>query len=589
MATIAELMVRVGVLDDVESGMAGAAQSISRGADKMVTAGTNMSKKVTLPIVAAGAGLFALAGAQEDAEAKMSSSFESMGAAAWTTTDALKAQASAIQEMSTFGDESILEFQSVLLTFGNVTGDVFEDATRLGADMSAKLGTDLQGSAIQLGKALNDPVAGVSALSRVGVSFTADQKDMIKSMVDAGDTAGAQAVILGELEKQFGGTAEAMSKTGTGQAKQAMNALGDAGEQIGAVVIPMVVELAKHLKELAGWFQKLSPETKEWIVRIGALVAAIGPALLIGGKLIKSFMAIGKAFKALSLIMSANPWLLLIAAVVALVVIVVKNWDKIVEFLKGVWDWIVQAAGAVWDWLKGAFEAGIQFLEDVFVGGWGKIVAFLEGVWTWIKNTASSVWTWIKDVFKKGLDFVKNLFLNWTGPGLIIKHWDKIKEAATKVGQWIKDKFNAVVDFFKGLPRRITSAVSGMWDGIKTAFRAAVNWLIQKWNSFSLGIGPLTIPSWIPGIGGKTISFKLNTPNIPLLHDGGIFQAPPGQREGLALLEDGERVISARDTRRGMSAGDGPTIYVGNVYGWDDFVRKVRDAGVDINRLGLNG
>jgi len=541
-ATIAELMVRVGVLDDVQDGMAGAAASISRGADRMVSAGQTMTRKATLPIAAAGTALFALAGAQEDAEVRMSSSFESMGAAAWTTTDALKAQASAFQEVSTFGDEAILDFQSVMLTFGNVTGDVFTDATQLGLDMSAKLGTDLQSTAIQLGKALNDPAKGLSALSRVGVSFTEDQEEMVKAMTEAGDIAGAQAIILGELEKQFGGTAEAMAQTGTGQAKQAMNALGDAGEQLGAVVIPMVSQLAGWLKQLATWFQNLDPATKEWIVRIGALVAAIGPALIIGGKLIQAFMAIGRAFKVLTAIMSANPWLLLIAAVVALVVIIVRNWDEIVAFLKGVWDWI--------------------------------------------KDTAAAVWEWLKDVFRKGLEFVKNLFLNWTAVGLIIKHWDKIKEAATAVGEWIKEKFNAVVDFFKGIPRRISEAVRGMWDGIKDAFRGAVNWLITKWNNLSLGIGPCTIPSWIPGIGGKTISFKLNTPNIPTLHDGGIYRAPPGQREGLALLEDGERVISARDSRAGM--GGGPQITIGNVYGWDDFVRKVRDAGVDIERLGLS-
>ncbi len=583
MATIAELMVRVGVLDDVQEGMAGAAQSISRGADKMVKTGGAMTRKVTMPLAAAGAGLFALAGAQEDAEVKMTSSFDSMGAAAWTTTDALKEQASAFQELSTFGDESILEMQSVLLTFGNVTDDVFTDATRLGLDMSAKLGTDLQSSAIQLGKALNDPVKGVTALTRVGVSFTEEQIDMIKSMSDAGDTAGAQALILGELEKQFGGTAEAMAQTGTGKAKQAMNALGDAGEQIGAIVIPMVSKLAEWLKKLAGWFQNLSPEAKEWIVRLGAVAAAVGPVLLVGGKLIKGFMAVGKAFKALNLIMMANPWALLIAAVVALVVVIVKNWDKIVEFLQGVWDWIKEAAGNVWEWLKEAVGKALEFIKDLFLNWTGPGLVIKH--WDSIKAAAKAVWDWIKDFVGKALDFVKNLFLNWTAPGLIIKHWDSIKEAATAVGEWIKDKFNAVVEFFKGIPGRISRAVSGMWDGIKTAFKAAVNWLIGKWNNLSLGIGPLTIPSWIPGIGGRTIDFRLNTPNIPYLHDGGIYRAPPGQTEGLAMLEDGERVIPADGARQGA----GTQITIGNVYGWDDFVRKVREAGVDIQRLGLTG
>jgi hypothetical protein len=74
-----------------------------------------------------------------------------------------------------------------------------------------RLGTDLKGSAVQLGKALNDPIAGVGALSRVGVTFTETQKDMIKTMVEAGNVAGAQTLILDELGKEFGGSAKALA------------------------------------------------------------------------------------------------------------------------------------------------------------------------------------------------------------------------------------------------------------------------------------------------------------------------------------------------------------------------------------------
>jgi hypothetical protein len=498
---------------------------------------------VTLPILAAGAGLFALAGAQEEADAKLKSSYDSMAAAGWTTLDELKAQASAFQEVTTFGDESILEFQSVLLTFGKVTGDVFTDATRLGLDMSAKLGTDLQGTAIQLGKALNDPVQGISALSRVGVSFTEDQKDMVRQMAKTGDTAGAQALILGELEKQFGGTAEAMALTGTGQAKQAMNALGDAGESIGKFLLPVVSKLAGFLKDLSERFQKLSPGAKEWVVRIGAIAAAVGPLLLItgkfassiseGGKLFNGIAALKKGFLGLQKLFMANPWVLLIAAVVALVVLIVKNWDEITGFLKGVWKWI--------------------------------------------QDTVAAVGQWFKDKFSAAVEFVKNLFLNFTGPGLLIKHWDAIKTGISNVVGFFREKWDAAIAFFKELPAKIGRAASGMWDGIKTAFKSAINWLIDKWNNFEIKIGGFKLPAWLGG--GTAPSFTFNTPNIPRLHDGGVYRAPNG-REGLAMLEDGERV-----TPRGGRMG--PTITIGNVYGFDDFVAKVREAGVDINRLGL--
>ena len=132
--------------------------------------------------------------------------------------------------------------QAVLLTFTNIRGDRFEQATTAILDMSSALGTSLQSAAIQVGKALNDPLKGVSALAEAGIQFTDQQKAQIKAMVETGDVAGAQAIILKELETQFGGVAEAMAKTPAGQWAQAMNALGDALEHVGQVLTPYVLQ-----------------------------------------------------------------------------------------------------------------------------------------------------------------------------------------------------------------------------------------------------------------------------------------------------------------------------------------------------------
>lgn len=499
--------------------------------DKMSGVGRGLSLGVTLPIVALGTKMFMLAGEAEELQAKLVSSFDSMGAAAWTSVDALNANAAALQSLTTFDDEAITDFQSVMLTFGNVTGDVFTDATRLGLDMSAKLGTDLQSTAIQLGKALNDPVKGITALTRAGVSFSAEQKEQIKAMSAAGDMAGAQAVIMGELERQFGGTAEAMALTGQGQAKQAMNALSNLGESFGTVLIPVVAKLAGWLTTMAEKFQNLSPGMREAIVIFAAIVAAVGPLLLILGKFATTYAALAPLLAPHSAaILAAMPWVALGVALIALVVIIVKNWDTIVAFLKKVWDWI--------------------------------------------KNAATAVGKWIADAFMKAVEFVKNLFLNFTPLGLIIKHFDKIKELATGVGQWIKDKFNAVVDFFRAMPQRITSAVSGLWDGLKNAFRNAVNWIIDKWNNFKLQI---KLPSLL---GGGTIG--LDTPNIPRLHSGGVFRAPTAGGEGLAILKDRETVL-----KPGARAGGGIQLIIeGPIYGFDEFETRVTEAIVKARRRG---
>lgn len=109
--------------------------------------------------------------------------------------------------------------------------------------------------------------------------------------------------------------------------------------------------------------------------------------------------------------------------------------------------------------------------------------------------------------------------------------WDWLKGKVTTVRNWITDNWNRSMTFLQGLPGRARSAFSGMFDGVKSAFRSALNWVIARWNNFS-----------IPGIGTPfgTIG-GFNTPDIPMFHQGGTMPGAPGT-EGLALLQAGEKV-----------------------------------------------
>lgn len=148
-------------------------------------------------------------------------------------------------------DEVIASGQNLLLTFTKVRNefgkgnDVFDRATALGLDMAKALGTDAKGAALQLGKALNDPVTGITALRRAGVSFTDQQRDQIKTMVEAGDLLGAQKLILSELEVQFGGSAEAVAK-GTDRMRVAW---GNFREDLGTLLLPVVDKVSNALAD----------------------------------------------------------------------------------------------------------------------------------------------------------------------------------------------------------------------------------------------------------------------------------------------------------------------------------------------------
>lgn len=151
--------------------------------------------------------------AQEAALAQLNATLTSTQGAAGKTAEELVKTAASLQQLTRYGDESIIQMQSLLLTFKEIKGDNFDRTTRAVLDMATAMKQDLKSAAIQLGKALNDPAANLGALSRAGVTFSESQKETIKQMQAVGDLAGAQTLILKELESQFGGAAEAARGT----------------------------------------------------------------------------------------------------------------------------------------------------------------------------------------------------------------------------------------------------------------------------------------------------------------------------------------------------------------------------------------
>jgi hypothetical protein len=186
---------------------------------------------------------------QEEAIARLEQTLRSTRFAAKVTSKELQGFASQLQRLTGIGDETILAMQGILLTFTQIRGQVFKDATQAILDVSVAMGQDLQQTAIQVGKALNDPILGVSALSRVGIQFTNVQKEQIKQFARGGEMAKAQAIILEELQVQFGGTAANLDKT-TFQVRRLQAAFGDFLETGGGKLRPIVEFLSEQLADL---------------------------------------------------------------------------------------------------------------------------------------------------------------------------------------------------------------------------------------------------------------------------------------------------------------------------------------------------
>lgn len=157
---------------------------------------------------------------------------------------------SATSGKSIFSDDAILGSENVLATFTEIKGTSFTGATQAVLDISQAMGTDLQSSAVQVGKALNDPIAGISALSRVGVAFSDDQKAMIKTMVETGDVAGAQQIILNELGKEFGGSAAAAVDTFAGQQIVLAEQFKNVQQSLGEALMPILMRFGSFAQEV---------------------------------------------------------------------------------------------------------------------------------------------------------------------------------------------------------------------------------------------------------------------------------------------------------------------------------------------------
>lgn len=276
----------------------------------------NLGKQIGAGMTVAGGAIVAglghavkAAAESEQALAQLDAVLKSTGGAAGVTREAAIALASEMQRLTTFSDEEVLSAENLLLTFTKIGKDVFPQATETVLNMSTALGQDLKSSSIQLGKALQDPVLGMTALRRVGVNFTKDQVEMVKQMVKNGETMKAQKFILAELAAEFGGSARKQTETFTGKLKQLWNQFNDVEETIGAALIPVLQELANRIipivQQIADWAAKNKEAFANITLLVGAvgvLFVTLGPFLVVLPGIVSLFTALWTAGSALAVL-----------------------------------------------------------------------------------------------------------------------------------------------------------------------------------------------------------------------------------------------------------------------------------------------
>ncbi len=219
-----------------------------------------------------------LSSRQEKAEKKLSSALKSTGHSAGLTHKQLTLMASGLQSVTNVGDEALIETQALLLTFTRIQKDVFPQALEAILNVSEAMGQDLKSSAVQVGKALNDPITGLTALRRVGIQFSGEQEEAIKKFDKTNDLASAQAIILQELQTQFGGLARSVKNTTVGSFTALGNSFGDMLEQIGSAISPFLSSLSNSLEEITFIMKSEGEQQLIFLEKIGASEETIAKA-----------------------------------------------------------------------------------------------------------------------------------------------------------------------------------------------------------------------------------------------------------------------------------------------------------------------
>lgn len=301
-------------------------------------------------------------------------SMDLFGSQTKDVTDRLKKYAESNELVFATDAEVIKATQAKLLTFANLAktadqaGGAFDRATQAAVDMAAAGFGEAEQNAVQLGKALQDPINGITALSRSGITFTEDQKKVIESLVETGRVGEAQNMVLAAIETQVKGTAEATAKASTkmqlafDNVKESVGAaLMPTFEKLIAVIVPLVDKIAPLLAKA---FELLSPIFDMLIEAITPLIdttlpilenlfTQLSPLIAVVADVLKILMPI-----VIQLITAFAP---LIDAVLPLLVQLLQFIVPVIKAVADIITWLIDTAiKPMVEWLKEA----VNWLKD---------------------------------------------------------------------------------------------------------------------------------------------------------------------------------------------------------------------------------
>jgi hypothetical protein len=253
-------------------------------------------RKSFVPATAALAGFGAFMvkaakGAEEAriAQAALANVLDSMGYP--EATNRVSQYAEQLERTLAIDADVIKRTQTKLATFKQLTatvnnaGGAFDRATMAALDLAAAGFGEAETNAVQLGKALQDPIKGIAALSRAGVTFTAQEKQKIKELVESNRLLEAQDLILSAIESQVGGTA----KESVSSFESMRLALARISDAFGEIMLPILQALAPVLESVAAWFES----NPQFVLALSVAIVALTGSIIAANVGLKAYNAVG--------------------------------------------------------------------------------------------------------------------------------------------------------------------------------------------------------------------------------------------------------------------------------------------------------
>lgn len=423
------------------------------------------------------------------------------------------------------------------------TGKSFSELMNSGYNLSDVLQI-VQDEADSSGKSLAD-MFGSQEAAKAAATITQHTTDFTSAVKELGNSAGTAQQAFDTLEASDPSIQFEKTKT----------AIQNCAISIGQILMPIVQQVAGKIQELVQKFRDLDPETQQQIVMIAAIAAAIGPLIAIIGTLISSVGKIitfggqivslvgsittwmgtastfitGTMIPAITGVVTAiGPFLLIAAAVIAVItaiIVVIKNWDAIVEVAQFIWETFCEKVSQLVTAFKEFFTSAFQAIGSFFTGIWNGIVSVATNAWSSIRNVFSTVGSFFTGIFQQA--------------------WNGITSIFNRLGGFFSGVWNSVTGIFKSAGMAIGNAISG---AVKTAVNFVLSKAIGIINGFIGAINAVIgVINKIPGVSLSKIS-KLG---VPQLERGGVLaKGQVGLLEGTGAeavvpLDQNEKWIAA--------------------------------------------